>query len=135
MEWLYRYHLRVKSLEVTLNVFLLAKVLRKASSGVYCTESQCVDCKEIEAYPVPKTCLGGHTPARCRSFVLDGDSERGVSANRTEPCLGGLELAGAARRGSWLTSPAWPWPCCGCLARERTVQQLCLRNVHYLLLD
>lgn len=106
-------------------MFLLAKIPQEAGPGVHCTESRCVDCEEIEAYPVPRACAGDHTPSPCWGFVLDGDSERCVPKNCTETRLGGLELARAGV-GSCLTSPAWPRP--RCLAWDRMVRQLCLRN-------
>lgn len=61
------------------------------------------DCKEIKAHPVPGTCAGSHMPSPCWSFVQDGNLERCVSANSTEPCFGGLELARAASHGLQLT--------------------------------
>lgn len=97
----------MQSSEVTLNVFLLAKIRREAGPEVHCTESQCVDCEEIEAYPVPRACVGDHTPSPCWGFILD--CKRSVPKNcpDTETRLGGLGLARAGA-GSCLTSPAWP---------------------------
>lgn len=73
-------------LEVTLNMFLLARIFREASAGVYCSKSQHGDCKEIGAHPVPRAGTGGHIPLL----------ERCGSADCTETCPSGLELAQVA---------------------------------------
>lgn len=80
-------------------MFLLAKVLQEARP-VHCTENRCVDCEEIEAYPVPRACVGDHTPSPCWGFVLDGDSERCVPKNCTET----PRWAGVGSGWGWLMS-------------------------------
>lgn len=55
-----------------------------------------MDCEEIEAYPVPRACVGDHTPSPCWGFALD---ERCVPKNCTEH-----RWAGVGSGWGWLKS-------------------------------